>query len=231
MKIVSARSLGTVPVYDLSVDHPSHSFVHSSGAIVHNCAYLICDEPISNFIPLTTVGGVKVTQFTAGPSEEAGALKYDFLVINSLKDVSDAIKLIQNRQGFTSKEAHFLNGKKVPHFRIVPFNGNLYDIWDLPEDLKVFGDISRSEVETVFQFDTNSAKQWLNHFNHVKAIEPDGQERMALDSIEALSAFTALDRPGPLDAYVSCKCHPENKHNMLVEYAQRARGKIGRAHV
>jgi DNA polymerase III alpha subunit len=190
----------------------------------HASAFLVCDEPISNFIHLTTVGGVKVTQFTAGPSEEAGALKYDFLVVNSLKDISDAVKLVQESQGFTSKVSHTLNGRKVPHFRIIPHNGQHYDVWDLPEDLKVFSDISRGKVETVFQFDSNSARQWLGHFDHIKAIESDGQERMALDSIEALSAFTALDRPGPLDAYVSCKCHPENKHNMLVEYAQRARG-------
>src|SRR6185437_5388781 len=47
----------------------------------------------------------------------------------------------------------------------------------------------------------------------------------AIDSIATMAYFTALDRPGPLDAYVT---NPEDeegkKHNMLVEYARRARG-------
>jgi hypothetical protein len=49
-----------------------------------------------------------------------------------------------------------------------------------------------------------------------------GEEHKAIDSIEALAAFTALDRPGPLDAVVT---NPDgSEHNMLVEFARRARG-------
>jgi DNA polymerase III alpha subunit len=183
----------------------------------HASAYLVCDEPISNFIPLTTVGGVKVTQFTAGPAEEAGALKYDFLVVNSLKDVSDAIKLVQEKNGYTDKQSQILNGRKVPHFRIVPHNGELHDIWDLPEDQKVFDDICEGRTETVFQFNTPGAQKWLVPFNEKKS----GSENKLLDSIMALSNFTALDRPGPLDALMTDETG--HQHNMLVEYARRAK--------
>jgi DNA polymerase III alpha subunit len=208
-------------LYDLSVDHPSHSFVHASGAIVHNCAFLICNEPVSNFIPQTSVSGVTVTQYTAPSAEEAGALKYDFLVINSLKDMSDSIKLVQEKHGFVPDKTYTLNGKSVPGFRIIPHNGHLYDIWDLPEDQDVFNDICEGSTETVFQFNTPAAKQWLKRFNQKKM----GSENKLLDSIEALSAFTALDRPGPLDAMMEDETG--DVHNMLVEYARRATLGVG----
>lgn len=221
MKITSAKPVGTMKLYDLSVDHPSHSFVHASGAIVHNCAFLICNEPVSNFIPQTSVSGVTVTQYTAPSAEEAGALKYDFLVINSLKDMSDSIKLVQEKHGFVPDKTYTLNGKSVPGFRIIPHNGHLYDIWDLPEDQDVFNDICEGSTETVFQFNTPAAKQWLKRFNQKKM----GSENKLLDSIEALSAFTALDRPGPLDAMMEDETG--DVHNMLVEYARRATLGVG----
>jgi hypothetical protein len=68
----------------------------------HACAFLIANEPVHNFIPLTSVGGVKVTQPTAAQVESSGGLKMDFLIVNSLKDIGNAIKLIQERSGDTS---------------------------------------------------------------------------------------------------------------------------------
>lgn len=94
----------------------------------------------------------------------------------------------------------------------------LIDIWDLPEDQRVFKDVALGKTETVFQFNTPGAVQLLRNFAYRKAAD-----RMAIDSVEAMSAFTALDRPGPLDAMVK---NPEDgsEHNMLVEFARRARG-------
>jgi DNA polymerase III alpha subunit len=183
----------------------------------HASAYVICNEPIANFIPTTSVSGVPVTQFTAGSAEEAGALKYDFLVINSLKDVSDAIEILRKDSGIDPKARYTLNGKSVPGFRVISHEGQLYDIWDLPEDSKVFDDICEGKTETVFQFNTPAARQWLAHFNEKQA----GKDAKLLDSIMALSNFTALDRPGPLDAMM--KDETGDTHNMLVEYARRAK--------
>jgi DNA polymerase III alpha subunit len=59
--------------------------------------------------------------------------------------------------------------------------------------------ICEQDTETIFQFNTPGAKKWLRHFNYEKEDQPGHK---AIDSIESLSAFTALDRPGPLDAYV-----------------------------
>jgi hypothetical protein len=96
----------------------------------------------------------------------------------------------------------------------------LWDVWDLLEDQSVFRDISEGSTETVFQLNTNSAKQWLKLFDYWKN---EQEQRKAIDSIDAISAFTALDRPGPLDAEV--KNAQGKSHNMLVEYANRVKGK------
>lgn len=201
----------------------------------HACAFVISDDPISSFIPTMTVGGVRVTQFTAAAVEASGGLKMDFLRVNSIKDIGDALKLIQDRHGtdidwkpsrLTDADlpgqedrevvGMVIDGKKVDHIRCVPINGRYYDIWDLPEDAKVFHDICTGKVETVFQLDAGAARQGLQHFAPY-----DG--KLPIKSIEDLAAFTALDRPGPLDARV--KDEHGNEHNMLVEFAHRAAGK------
>jgi DNA polymerase III alpha subunit len=189
----------------------------------HACAYVIANRPISSFIPLTTVSDVRVTAYTAPSVEAVGGLKMDFLVINSLNDIGDAIKLIQRRSGDTFHE-RVITGKRVPAHRQVPFVTGLqdiWDIWDLPEDQKVFADIATGKTETVFQFNTPGAVQWMEHFAYRKS-----NGNYAIESIEGMAAFTALDRPGPLDITVK---NPEDgsKHNMLVEYARRARGALG----
>lgn len=205
----------------------------------HACAFLIANEPVHNFIPLTSVGGVKVTQPTAAQVESSGGLKMDFLIVNSLKDIGGAIKLIQERSGDTSQNwpkegpvyapgvkqepgpSMFIEGKKVPLIRVVPHKGKHFDIWDLPEDQSVFRDICEGNTASVFQFGTPGVVKWIRHFDHARFTDKDGQVHKGLDSIEALSAFTALDRPGALKAFV--KNTDGTEHNMMVEFARRAR--------
>jgi DNA polymerase III alpha subunit len=195
----------------------------------HACAFVIADEPIYNFIPLTSINGYKVTQPTAAQVESSGGLKMDFLVVNSLKDIGVAIRLIQERSKDTSLdwnklgEGTIIDGKKVPLHRVIPHKGKYIDIWDLPEDQAAFRSICEGDTESVFQFGTPGAVKWLKHFNHERFTDASGEVHKALDSIETLAAFTALDRPGPLDAYVH-NPETENDHNMLVEFARRARG-------
>lgn len=204
----------------------------------HACAFVIADEPISSFIPLTSVSGVTVTQFTASSVEAAGGLKMDFLGLNSLSDIGTALRLIQDRHqgsGTDWGDSRRIRGedeevptmrignKLVPLIRVVPFRGEYFDIWDLPEDQNVFRQICEGKTETVFQFNTPGARKWLRHFDAVREIDAAGQAHKALDSIESLAAFTALDRPGPLDYYVK-DSSGNPQHNMLVEYANRAKG-------
>ncbi|WNM70293.1 DNA polymerase III alpha subunit [Myxococcus phage Mx1] len=185
----------------------------------HACAYVIADEAIDTFIPLQSISGIRTTQYTASWVEAAGGLKMDFLGLTALKNLGTAIKLIQKRAlGSRIEQDLVLNKRRVPGFRAVPWNGQFYDIWALPEDQDVFNDIAEGKTETVFQLNTNSAKQWLRQFNYEKK-----QGVKAIDSIEAISAFTALDRPGPLDATVKDE-KTGREHNMLVEYANRAKG-------
>ena len=189
----------------------------------HACAYIISDQSISNFIPTTTIGGFKCTQYTAEDVEGVGGLKMDFLVITALKDIQDCIQAIKKNRGIDVPKTS-IGGRLVPPHRIIPKTSDskeMVDIWDLPEDQEVFKDIASGQTETVFQFKTESAIGWLSYFDIDK---PDGTKAIA--SIEDMAAFTALDRPGPLDIFVS---NPETgaQHNMLVEYSRRSAGLPG----
>jgi DNA-directed DNA polymerase III PolC len=209
----------------------------------HACAFAIANRPINEIIPLTTVSGIKVTSYTAASVEASGVLKYDFLGVGALDDIGDAIQMIQKRHAHTVDMSQYkiieheedligwsgqfvsnkrfsiiLNGKRVPSHRLIPFEGKMIDLYEIPDDQASFGDIATSQTETVFQFSTPGAKELLGNFAYKK---PNGN--YAIDSIESMSAFTALDRPGPLDMFVR---NPETggQHNLLVEYARRARG-------
>lgn len=187
----------------------------------HACAYVIANDPIDSFIPLTTISGIRTTQYTAPSVEARGGLKMDFLVVNSLKDIGHCLQYVQERHGGTIMEPKTINGKKVLGHCVLPRNGQFHDIWDLPLDQNVFNDIASGRTESVFQLNTPSAKKWLKQFDYIR--DDVSPPRKAIDSIEAISAFTALDRPGPLDAFVKGEGE-EKGHNMLVEYARRARG-------
>lgn len=178
----------------------------------HACGFIIANRPIHEFIPVAKISDTVCTQYTAPSVEASGGVKMDYLVVNSLRDIGDCISLVQNRKGVEKQDFVTLATGHVPWVRVIPHNGKFYDVWDLPEDQAVFNDVATGRTETVFQFNTDSAKQWLKEFNFTK---PNGHK--LIDSIEAMSAFTALDRPGPLDAVVGGR-------NMLQEYAARVRG-------
>jgi DNA polymerase III alpha subunit len=235
------------------------------GVSRHACAYVIANKPIVEMgIPLTKISDVTCTAFTASAVEAMGGLKMDFLVINSLNDIAAAIKMIQDRSGLTVPEdGTKVDGRWVPSVQLVPYKGKLVDIWDLPPAQEVFADIATSKTETVFQFNTHGAQQWLRNF----AFKKDNGN-YTIDSVDEMAAFTALDRPGPLDAAVTTPGQKRQEewekrkrrpspwsdtitggvglspgapipgfepdryedekdgkvHNMLVEYARRARG-------
>jgi len=197
----------------------------------HACAFVVNNAPISDIIPLVTIGGVRCTQFTKDAVEAMGLLKIDFLNIKILNDISHAIHLVQDRYAshidWSSSRRRLephesvpgvkLGGIFVPHLRCVPLNGQLHDIWDLPEDQGVLREISEGKTETVFQFHPPSARRWLKCFDFER-----GNGRKGLASILDLATFTALDRPGGLDSFV--EDGKGGRHNMMVEYAHRLRG-------
>lgn len=193
----------------------------------HPCGYVISSDPIDSFIPMTSLkDGTRVTSFTGPSVEAAGGLKMDFLVVNSVRDIGRAIRLIQTRHapdlvpdGENVKYVKTSSGMEIASVQAIPFGGGIVDVWKLPNDPAVYRDIADIKVETVFQLDGGAARQGLRHF----AAKLDGTT--PIRDIEGLSAFTALDRPGPLDAYV--EDGSGGKHNMLVEYALRAKGESG----
>ncbi len=136
----------------------------------HACAFLIADKPISDIVPIKE--GC-ITQYEAGACEEAGLVKYDFLVISQLKDIRLCIDLINQKNGENNKVGYFTH------------NGKPTYIWDLPEDLDVYRSVWDGETESCFQINTVTMTPF------VKDIMPQ--------NMEDLSIIVSLVRPGPLD--------------------------------
>lgn len=190
----------------------------------HASAFLIANRPVAEFIPTIEVGGVTCTSYDHRSVEAAGGLKMDYLVIHVLNDIAGAIKLIQQRHAPETdfSQDFIIKGLRVPGFRLIPTPNGLCDVWDLPEVLEVFDDICTGKTETVFQLDTSGVVKWLKYF---KDFKEDGSGARGLSSINDLAAFTALDRPGPLDAAVVGPSG--DSRNMLVEFAARSQGHEG----
>ena len=137
---------------------------------VHASAYILSNDPIENFVPMTDEG---VTQYDAKGVEAAKLIKYDFLVVNQLKDIEDCIKRVNKRHGVVLEVDTFIH------------DGKHINIWDLPIDQAVFKSVESGDTETIFQINTNSMRPF------VRSIKPK--------NIEDLSTILALVRPGPLD--------------------------------
>lgn len=162
----------------------------------HACAYLVADKDIEEIVPTFEVGGVKrITQPTAKECEFAGLVKYDFLVVSSLKDINLCLKYINKKNKNVSLEAgHFLH------------KGADTYIWDLPQDKEVYEMLGNGHTESVFQL--NSAGSTPT----VKKVKPA--------SIVDLATITSLERPGPKDFR-----DPKTGRNMVEEYIERKNGR------
>lgn len=164
----------------------------------HACAYVISDTCIENTVPIMEVGGVKrVTQPEAKQCEEAGLIKYDFLVVSCLRDINLCLDYINKKHGDEGIETGYFCDTG---------DHDLQYIWDLPEDPNVFKMLSRGETESVFQLNTTSVTPF------VKKIQPQ--------SIIDCATITSLVRPGPLD-FVD----ERTGRNMVEEYVERKFGR------
>jgi len=98
----------------------------------HAAAYCISDQPVHQLVPICIVKGEVCTQFTMAPIEKLGLVKFDMLGLNTLKDVSNCIKLIKSRHGID------------------------IDMYNIPEDDRdVYRDFAQGKTESVFQFSGN----------------------------------------------------------------------------
>ena len=103
----------------------------------HACSFLIADAPITDYIPVTTVGDALVTGYSPKSIEAAGLIKYDFLGVNTLKDISEALKIVKELTGET------------------------LDVYNLPEDPATYKSFARGDTATVFQFNTVTVAPFL----------------------------------------------------------------------
>lgn len=157
----------------------------------HASAFVIADVPIQDVIPTKLSN---ITQYEAKEVEEAGLIKYDFLVVKQLKDIRIALDLIKKRAKRTDMPVDYL-----------PHDGKDMFIWNLPELPEVFHAIWSGQTETLFQINTASMRP------HVIDMLPE--------NIMDLATLLALVRPGPLDFI-----DPNTGRNMVEEYMMRRRG-------
>lgn len=136
----------------------------------HASAFVLSDVPIQTIVP---VKDGHVTQYEAKACEAAGLIKYDFLVINQLKDIRVALDLINKKNNEKNEVGYFKHQGK-----------NTF-IWGLPELQDVFQSVWNGSTETCFQINTKSMIPF------VMDILPN--------SIMDLATILALVRPGPLD--------------------------------
>lgn len=186
----------------------------------HASAWVLSDVPISDFIPTFNISGYLTTQYDMVGVEAMGGLKMDFLGLLTIDIIGEALRLIRARNGCDIDEPVMIDGVRCWPHEVLPYKGKLYWIWALPDDQQVFHEICAGRTETVFQLNTHAAQKWLAEFNHWK---DKSKGLKSISSVMDIANFTALDRPGPLNAFVTDEESGE-QHNMLQEYARRARG-------
>ncbi len=187
----------------------------------HASAYLVSDRPLYESVPTCNIGGNIVTQYTAGPCEKAGLIKFDLLRVNTLSDISGCIRMVQQRMGYKvvktqkviNKEPFDIWHGDLDITQLPMPDGNILDIYQLPPDPAVFGDFSEGKTETVFQMSTPLLTGFC--------------KRMKPKSIHDLAALVALVRPGPLTADTGIPTEdPEVNYTMTEAYLACRDGKI-----
>ncbi len=164
----------------------------------HASAFVLSDISVKDMVP---VRDGNVTQYEAKECEAAGLIKYDFLVINQLKDIRVCLDLINKKNG-QYRTPGTKEGNEVGTF---DHNNEKLYIWKLPEIDEVFKSVWGGGCETIFQILTKSM------IPHVMEILPG--------KIMDLATILALVRPGPLD-FIDEK----TGRNMVEEYILRRRG-------
>ena len=135
---------------------------------VHACAMIIGRGDLTDYIPISiasdkaTGEDVWVSQYEGCFIEDVGMLKMDFLGLRTLSIIKECIENIRKRHGIV------IDIEKIPIDD--PLTYELY---------------SRGDTTSVFQFESEGMKQWL------QKLEPT--------RFEDLIAMNALYRPGPMD--------------------------------
>ncbi len=109
---------------------PRNTSTHAAGVV-------ICDAPVSDYVPLICREGVMATQYTMTALEQVGLLKMDFLGLRNLTIIRECEREIQ---------------KNDPGFAVsnIPY-----------DDKKTFEMLSAGDTSGVFQFESGGMTQLL----------------------------------------------------------------------
>ena len=139
------------------------------GTGIHACGFIICRDPISNWVPVSTADdpdfpGLKtaVTQYDGHVIETTGLIKMDFLGLKTLSEMKEACKVIKQT------------------------TGDVIDLDTLPiDDELTYQLYQRGQTIGTFQFESPGMQKYL------RELKPT--------VFEDLIAMNALYRPGPMD--------------------------------
>lgn len=139
------------------------------GTGIHACGFIICRDPISNWVPVSTADdpdfpGLKtaVTQYDGHVIESTGLIKMDFLGLKTLSELKEACKVVK---------------KTV---------GDDIDLDNIPIDDKLTYQLyQQGRTIGTFQFESPGMQKYLRELHPTV--------------FEDLIAMNALYRPGPMD--------------------------------
>jgi DNA polymerase-3 subunit alpha len=139
------------------------------GTGIHACGFIICRDPISNWVPVSTADdpdfpGLKtaVTQYDGHVIESTGLIKMDFLGLKTLSELKEACKVIKKTVGDEVDLDH------------IPIDDEL--TYKLYQEGRTIG---------TFQFESPGMQKYLRELHPTV--------------FEDLIAMNALYRPGPMD--------------------------------
>ena len=139
------------------------------GTGIHACGFIICRDPISNWVPVSTADdpdfpGLKtaVTQYDGHVIESTGLIKMDFLGLKTLSELKEACKVIKKTVG------------DDVDLDTIPIDDEL--TYKLYQEGRTIG---------TFQFESPGMQKYLRELHPTV--------------FEDLIAMNALYRPGPMD--------------------------------
>ncbi|MDR2749573.1 MAG: DNA polymerase III subunit alpha [Clostridiales bacterium] len=114
---------------------PRHASTHAAGVV-------ICDKPVTEYVPLNVNDGSVTTQYPMTTLEELGLLKMDFLGLRTLTVIQNAVKEVKRGKGID------------------------IDIDNIDfEDKSVYRLISQAKTEGVFQLESSGMKSFMKELN------------------------------------------------------------------
>ncbi len=139
------------------------------GTGIHACGFIICRDPISNWVPVSTADdpdfkGEKTncTQYDGHVIESTGLIKMDFLGLKTLSELKEACAIVKQTRGID------------------------IDLDTIPiDDAKTYELYQQGRTIGTFQFESAGMQKYLRELHPTV--------------FEDLIAMNALYRPGPMD--------------------------------